>query len=317
MINPLDYELPKRYRKTSCPNPDCHDRRCYKPYVHKVTGEVLHPDVGRCDHEQSCQYHYSPKMFLRDHPELRHTTETSHIRAVIPRTPNHAPAAPPQPQTVFYPLQWAEQAQRRSSTFRRWFESLPYEAEVKAQVLRDYMVGGTQWDTYVEHVNYGPAVIFWMIDEQQRVHDAKLMAYQMDGHRVQGWGNSMRSLCVKRGVGPQLEQTDKCLFGLHLLPQHPDCPVAIVESEKTALVCACRYPQYLWLATGGCGGLNAQKLRPLMQSRLIIFPDSGEYDKWHRIMRDTHHPDYRISDMLEGERYPPNTDLADVILGKK
>lgn len=312
MINPLDYTLPKHYRKTACPNPNCHDRHCYKPYVHKLTGEVLHPDVGRCDHEQSCQYHYSPKMFLRDHPELRYSAEAYRLSSVPSKAAHYGLNAPPEPQSEFYPMQWVEQAQKRHSTFRWWFESLPYEAEVKQQVLRDYLVGGTQWDAYVDHVNYGPAVVFWMIDEQLRPHDAKLMAYKADGHRVQGWGDSIRAICERKHIGPQLEQTDKCFFGLHLLPRYPDRPVALVESEKTALMCACHYPQYLWMATSGCGGLNAQKLRPLMQSHLVIFPDSGEYNKWLNIMKATHHPRYTISDMLE--QYPPNTDLADVLL---
>ncbi len=214
-------------------------------------------------------------------------------------------------QTEFFPLVWAERAAERESTFSRWFMQLPYDDELKRRVLREYYVGAKEKDVFVNGINRGKAVVFWMIDEQQRVHDAKLMAYHEDGHRVQGWGNSMRSICEKAKKGPQLEQTEKVLFGLHLLPRYPDKTVCLVESEKTALICACHYPQYLWLATGGCGNLQQQKLRPLMNRTIVVYPDSGEYQKWSQRMRESGHRNYIVMDIME--KYEPNTDIADVI----
>ena len=163
-------------------------------------------------------------------------------------------------------------------------------------------------------MNYGRAVVFWLIDEQQRVHDAKLMAYRNDGHRVQGWANTMRSICERSHVGPQLQNTEKVLFGQHLLPRYPDKTVCIVESEKTSLICACRYPQFLWLATGGCGNLQTDKLIPLQHRRLVVYPDSGEYDKWKEQMARSGCRDYRVVDFME--QFEANTDIADILLGE-
>ena len=156
--------------------------------------------------------------------------------------------------------------------------------------------------------------MFWLIDEQQRVHDAKLMAYRNDGHRVQGWANTMRSICERSHVGPQLQDTEKVLFGQHLLPRYPDKTVCIVESEKTSLICACRYPQFLWLATGGCGNLQTDKLLPLLHRRLVVYPDSGEYDKWKEQMAKSGCWDYRVVDFME--QFEANTDIADILLGE-
>ena len=317
MINPQHlYSLPKGSRKDPCPQ--CGRNRCFKPYINNETGEVLHPEVGRCDHEQSCGYHYTPKQYFSDHPEQKPTPSNattfihgqptvlkSAIKSIINVQPEFK-------QTLFFDIEWAKAAIARPSTFVKWFMSLPFDDVRKLEVIKDYYVGGTASDVCLNNVNYGPATVFWMIDEQQRVHDAKLIAYQIDGHRVQGWGNSMRSICEKSGKGPQLQETEKVLFGLHLLTLYPDKPVGIVESEKTALICACQWPQYIWMATGGCGNLQPQKLRPLLSRRVVVYPDSGELDKWRKRMLESGHRNYTIVEFFE--QYPPNTDIADVLL---
>jgi hypothetical protein len=40
------------------------------------------------------------------------------------------------------------------------------------------------------------------------------------------------------------------------LVSHSDKPIAIVESEKTAVISSIFYPDYIWLATGGIQDLN-------------------------------------------------------------
>lgn len=305
------YGLRKGSRKETCPQ--CGRPKCFKPYIDLETGEELHPDVGRCDHEQSCQYHYTPREFFHDHPEARETSSKNLMKLSV------VPHAKPTPsievhQTQFFPLSWAQSSTLRTSTFSKWFGTLPFSPEVKQQVLAEYYVGGTKYDVSVSGINYGPAVVLWLIDEQQQVHDAKLMAYQTNGHRVANWGNSMRAICRKTGKGPQLDETEKVLFGQHLLAKYPDKTVCIVESEKTALICACHYPQYLWLASGGCGQLQPEKLKPLMDRHVVLYPDSGELEKWREQMKKSGHKNYTVADFIEP--YLPNTDLADVLLGE-
>lgn len=304
------YSLKKGSHKEQCPK--CGRTKCFKPYIDNESGEVLHSEVGRCDHELSCGYHYTPHEYFRDHPEARDIARRIALNQVSFAC--QKPVASTRfVQTQFFPLRWPQEMSKRSCTFRRWMESLSYPHERIQQVLAEYYVGATINNVCVSGICYGTPVIFWQIDEQQQVHDAKLMAYQTNGHRVQGWGNSMRAMCVKVGKGPQLDETEKVLFGQHLLPRYPDKTVCIVESEKTALVCACHYPEYLWLASGGCGNLQPEKLRPLFDRRVVVFPDSGELHKWSEQMKKSGHPNYRLAEFLED--YPPNTDLADVLLG--
>lgn len=300
--------------------PFCGRKKCFARYINVQNGEYVDETCGKCDHENSCPVvHYPPREFFRDHPECsrQNTWEPNMVNGQkmvlcdAKKPASYFPVAVA--QTEFFDIHWLEVAAERKSTFRTWFESLPFDRELIQQVLADYYVGATQNDTIVNGLNYGPAAIFWMIDEKQRVHDAKLIAYTCDGHRVEGWGNSMRSICEKAKVGPQLEQTEKVLFGLHLITRYPEKTICIVESEKTALVCALRYPEYIWLATGGCSNLQSSKLLPVMDRPLVIFPDSGEYQKWTKRTENSGHKQYTVVKMLED--YEPNTDIADVILG--
>lgn len=300
--------------------PFCGRKKCFTRYINVQTGEYVDETCGKCDHENSCPVvNYPPREFFKDHPECdkQETWEPYVVNgksSVLSNVKNPIPYLPVAvEQTEFFDIHWAEIAAGRKSAFRTWFESLPYDSELIQQVLADYYVGATLKDAITAGYNYGPAAVFWMIDEQQRVHDAKLIAYTFDGHRVQGWGNSMRSICEKAKVGPQLAHTEKVLFGLHLISHYTEKTICIVESEKSALVCALRYPEYLWLATGGCGNLQSAKLRPLMDRRIVVYPDSGEYDKWAKCMEDSGHKQYTVVKMLEA--YVPNTDIADVILG--
>ena len=139
------------------------------------------------------------------------------------------------------------------------------------------------------------------------------MHYDANGHRTDRL-NWVHSLLQKQQRLPPDWSLRQCLFGEHLLGQRPADTVCLVESEKTALIAALFYPQHLWLATGGCGQLSADKLTPLRGRQVKIWPDSGAYEKWRAKLEPTVGVAYTLVSDLE--RYPPNTDLADLILGE-
>lgn len=143
-------------------------------------------------------------------------------------------------------------------------------------VYDDYQIGATRCGD----------VIFWQIDHQQRVHGGHIMHYRTDGHRdgYQGWTHVP---LIRQGLLPLDWQLYQCLYGQHLLTRRPEAHVCVVESEKTALVMACLRPRELWLATGGSGGLTAERVACLRGRRVTIFPDSGCYEKWSRQMQQT------------------------------
>ena len=75
----------------------------------------------------------------------------------------------------------------------------------------------------------------------------------------------------------------QCLFGEHLLAYASSMArtVAIVESEKTALIAALFIPDLVWLATGGMHGcFNSEAMQVLRGRDVILFPDLKATDEW-------------------------------------
>lgn len=56
--------------------PECHRPRSFVRYI-DTEEKIVFPDyVGRCNREQKCGYHYSPKQYFADHPEPPKRTAT-------------------------------------------------------------------------------------------------------------------------------------------------------------------------------------------------------------------------------------------------
>jgi len=106
----------------------------------------------------------------------------------------------------------------------------------------------------------------------------------------------------------------QCLFGEHLLAKYPDRPVSLVEAEKTAVIASLFCPDQVWVATGGCGQLGEEKLATLKGREVTVYPDSGAFMKWYKKLLLAVGFEWNITSKYES--LPPNTDLADVLLGE-
>ena len=167
------------------------------------------------------------------------------------------------------------------------------------------------------------AIIFLQIDQDNQCRTGKIMQYNPStGHRIKdpnkpGRINWLHSILKRRKQLPPDWQLTQCLFGEHLLPQHQDKTVALVESEKTAIICAALMPQYLWLATGGKSQFN-NRLTVLKGRKIIAFPDIDAYHDWLHRTTDFPHLDLKVSDLLEKHATPEDRaahiDLADWII---
>jgi hypothetical protein len=73
----------------------------------------------------------------------------------------------------------------------------------------------------------------------------------------------------------------QCLFGLHQLSFEPDDKfIAIVESEKTAIIMTGLFPQYIWMATGSLSSINPVLFSPIKKRNIILYPDLNGFSKW-------------------------------------
>ena len=148
-------------------------------------------------------------------------------------------------------------------------------------------------------------VIFWEIDEQQRVHTGKLMHYQPDCHRDKTLNPTWVHAILKDQL-PDGFTLQHCLFGLHLLSDNKT--VCIVESEKTAVILSELFPDFVWLSCGGLQMFKPELLAPLVNHKIMIFPDTDEtgeaFKTWSDITQQTaklypfQYP-LRISSILE------------------
>lgn len=176
--------------------------------------------------------------------------------------------------------------------------------------------------------------IYWMIDERGNCLDGHVGS---DSHAADTWVSQM----LKHRY-PEIAQyiivSSHCLFGLHLLDEcHPepvegslhlgrdDRSVAIVESERSAVILSELYPQNLWLATVHPANLNEHVLKPLQGHPIIMFPPTDDTKStflfWYEVAnraRKKYHLDITVSSLLEDHATPAqkeqNIDLLDYYL---
>ena len=246
MTQEYKYQLRKGSRKEICPA--CGKRR-FVPYVLTEDNEtIVNATWGRCDRENSCGYWMKPD--------------------------GNAVIQDPKPRKPETPM-WIEHfvttlVDNSLAPFADWL--IGKDKAFKA--FMDYHVGTA----------YDGGCIFVQVDVLGNIRAGKIIRYK-DGHRVKD-GLPVRWLhkdkFYKQFVhGDTLKQ---CFFGEVLLSLRPDAPVAIVESEKTALLMSQIRPEYVWLATGGsCGLQNPDKTRVLDGRDVTLFPDNGMYIKWRQI----------------------------------
>ena len=104
--------------------------------------------------------------------------------------------------------------------------------------------------------------------------------------------------------------------------------VCVVEAEKTAVIMSEVYPQYVWLAAGGLSALSAEKLRPLRDHKVVLFPDTDPdgttYACWKAIAKEASRsflsPIY-VSPLLERHATPEQKaakiDIVDLLFNPK
>lgn len=328
--------------------PECGRKGAFVRYIDTETGEQLADNVGRCNREDSCGYHYKPRDYFRDHPgtgqPFQPTLRTKPRPIVRPWTP------PPPLESYTIPAQlvknlYAREAQEEAGKMpsaRRWPFSHLFQGDqlrngieksafrscavssYLAAFLRDQF-GADAFQAIVRSYHLGSwrgAAVFWYIDSGRRIRTGKAMYYLENGHRNKNYNpfymHPIISAHARLAEGWKLR---RCLFGEHLLQRNPAAPVALVESEKTALICAALCPGPVWLAAGGKHYLNADTCAALKGRSVIAYPDLGAFDEWQLKLSDISKQAgfaVEVSPLLEGiataQERAAGLDIADYLL---
>ena len=115
-----------------------------------------------------------------------------------------------------------------------------------------------------------------------------------------------------------LDSCNSCSVKNHSLDSCNSCSVkssvvCIVESEKTAVIMSVICPECVWMSCGGLQMFKPELLAPLVNYKVVIFPDTDEtgeaYKQWLAVLQQASqrypfkHP-LRISNLLEQHATP-------------
>jgi hypothetical protein len=279
--------------------PHCDNRfKTFTRYIDVKTGEEVHPTVGKCSRLDKCAYHYTPKKYFEDNGGKDHSLwsmdhgRTQPLCKTLSTIPRQIKTMVHRPSTMDYsliPQHLFKQGLRcySNNNIIHYLVRMFGQKATEGLVSKYYIGTANHWTG---------ATIFWQIDRQGKIRTGKIMLYnKQTGRRVKEpfshvtWAHSLLNKSSRVVHGPSTmdhgqETSDynlkQCLFGEHLLNLYPAATVALVESEKTALMASLFMPQYLWLATGSLGNFNMDMCRVLKGRTVILYPDVNACDKW-------------------------------------
>ena len=244
------YKLRKGSKKEVCPN--CR-KKTFTPYISVINDEIANIEkYGICDRKNNCAYIMYPP-----------SKESDYVQWVQPEPKPFKRVEPD-----FIPRGTVE------STFKN------FEQNIFMQFLRKTF-GSNKAIELQSDYNIGTAkqngTIFFQQDKEGRFRTGKVMYYGLDGRRLK----DRNSWYLHKRVNPDFE-LQQVFFGEHLVSDEK--PIALCESEKTAILMSMFKPDMTWLAAGGSNMLNIQRLSRLPRVD-YVYADEGCFNLWERAVK--------------------------------
>lgn len=299
--------------------PGCHQReKTFSLYVDTETGAYINPVVGRCNREINCGYHYTPRQFFMDNPTA--ASQIPKYKGLSLQNAGKNLKQQPWQQS------WQRNQQQRhisyipdaifkgslknyDTNYLTNFLQNSFGADITSNLIKKYLIGTSEY--------WNGASVFWQIDLNGHIRTGKIMLYCPEtGKRVKKPTNHIS------WAHTQIQQRDfnlkQCLFGEHLLKDTTK-PVAVVESEKTAVIASVYLPQFIWLAVGGKNNIKEENLKVLSGRKIIFFPDLNCFENWSLKAKELSFlANFSVSDLLERKATPEEKeqgfDLADYLI---
>lgn len=283
--------------------PGCQNRgKTFSRYVDIETNVHVHPTVGRCNRESNCGYHYTPKQYFQDNSIFIEKTLNESLKPPMLKVESKTTS------TISTEVFKSSLIGYESNHFVTYLLNL-FGSEITCGLISRYYIGSSN--------HWNGSTVFWQIDIAGKVRAGKVMLYAPNtGKRVKSPFNHItwiHKVCKMSGF--ELKQ---CLFGEHLLSDKSKA-VAIVESEKTAVVASVYFPQFIWLAAGSLNNLSEERCNVLRGRRVLLYPDINGFEKWRIKAKElSHMATFQVSDLLEQKATAVERergfDLADYLI---
>jgi hypothetical protein len=288
----MQYTFDKSSKKFICPK--CNKKRFVK-FVDVTTNGYLSDNLGKCDRESSCGYFCKPNSpFPKSDLTFQSNLKPNlHEKKVISQ---HSICLLQKTLTNY-----------NQNNLYNYLLSYFHEANVNT-ILINYKVGTSK--------AWHGSTVFWQVDDNEKVRAGKIILYDKStGKRVKEpypcitWVHSKLKL--------EDFNLNQCLFGLHLLKKKKK--IALVESEKTAIIMALFLPEYIWMATGSKQNFKEAFLIPIIENPIIVFPDKSEFEDWNKKSIELNKVGFKIevSNYLETLDFCEGSDLADILVSSK
>lgn len=319
------YLQPYKGKSTRHTCPACKDTYSFTLYLDGNTDQPIHPTVGKCNHENKCGYHYTPRQYFNDHPEKKNNQPQNQPisrQSKEQQTLKQPTSKPPttqqpkqQPSEISHiPYIYLKKSASYNSNFVRFLCNF-FSKEKIEKAVEDYALGATK----------NNEAIFWQIDIDGKIRTGKIMQYNpKTGKRVKNKTGAINWVHNKlKRTNPAYADFNlrQCYFGEHLLRLYPDKPLAIVEAEKTAVITSMVIPQCNWLAAGNINGLNIEKSKVFENRDIVLYPDTGCSEKWSRKILEIRKQipcQIAISELIEyhatHQQIEAGYDIADYII---
>lgn len=280
--------------KTRHKCPECGKINEFTRYVDE-SGNYIALHVDKCNRIDKCGYHYPPKQFYLDNPTYRiKPIQKFQSKTIIK---NNVPD--------FVNKQLFKESLKcyNVNTFVKYLINL-FDKEITTRLIKKYYIGTSK--------KWRGATIFWLVDIMGNVRSGKIMLYDKNGSRIKN-----KISWVHRSIKDDFKLS-QCFFGENLI-RNTSKPIAIVESEKTAIIASVYMPEFIWLACGAIHGLNAEKCKVLKGRNVILFPDLNAYDLWNEKAYELRHiTTFKVSNFLEKnttkEQREQGLDLSDFLV---
>jgi hypothetical protein len=116
----------------------------------------------------------------------------------------------------------------------------------------------------------------------------------------------------------QYATAERPLYNLHLLKEHPNKPILIVEGEKAADAASKQFTDFVVISwSGGSGAVSKTDWRPLIRKEIVIWPDNDKagFKAANQICAELKRQGVKKLGLVDTEKltkeFPEKWDLAD------